>query len=752
MKEIKIYGTGGQGAVIAAKLLANAASKNGFHAQAFSAYGAQRRGGKVEGYVRFSTKPVVVHSKMYDPDYVIMMDDSFTRDPQTLLDLKEGGGLLINSQDGPDTFSFLGNFKIVTVDARRIAANNEVVLPSGEPVINTTILGAFLGMLPEIEIHSLFETIKEGKIPAAQKNINAAREAYNHVFSKGAAVDTSMESHTEVVSKKHPVYRDRTPPCEIACPAGHAVHKTLSLLKEDRFEEALSNIRAENPFPGITGRICFHPCEAHCNAREHDQPVSIHALERAVSDHADPERESFPVAREDTGKKVAIIGSGPAGLTCAHFLNILGHHVTVYEALAKAGGIPRVGIPAYRLPEEVVDREVRRIVDLGIELKTNTVVGKDVLFEDILENYDACFLGVGAQGSLKLNIPGEEGEGVLSGLKFLKEIALGQEVALGNRVAVIGGGNTAVDAARSARRLGAQEVTLVYRRSQREMPAHDEEREAAEKEGVKMQLLSVPIQIHRDGTRLSKLECLKTRLGEPDSDGRCRPVTVEGTHFMLMVDNVITAIGETLEIPFLPDTIAMNGSLIQVDELGRTSIPGLFAGGDATNHLWNVTEAIGSGKRAAIGVDISLHGQDGKGIAQDLRGISHSSISMAGYLAGRDFIKDREPVSFSELNTAYFRGWPRARSREQHISRLPLNFAEIKQGLSGSEAVEEANRCFHCGHCNLCGNCYLFCPDTAIVFDTTIPSLVIQEELCKGCGICIHECPRNALGWQGEGK
>ncbi|MBL7225568.1 MAG: 2-oxoacid:acceptor oxidoreductase family protein [Desulfobacteraceae bacterium] len=752
MKEIKIYGTGGQGAVIAAKFLANAATKSGFHAQAFSTYGAQRRGGKVEGYVRFSTKPVVVHSKMYDPDYVIMMDEIFARDPQTLLDLKEGGGLLINSQHGPDTFSSLGNFKIVTVNARRIATKNGVLLPSGVPVINTTILGAFLGMLPEIDLYSLLETIKEGKIPAADKNINAAREAYELVFSEVVAEDISVEEPEKITSKKHPVYRDKTAPCEVACPAGHAVHKTLSLIREDRFEEALSNIRAENPFPGITGRVCFHPCEAHCNAREHDQPVSIHALERAVSDHAHPEMEKWLVPREDTGKRVAIIGSGPSGLTCAHFLNILGHHVTLYEALPKAGGIPRVGIPAYRLPEEVVNREVQRIIDLGIDLKTNTVVGKDVLFEDILENYDACFLGVGAQGSLKLNIPGEESEGVLSGLKFLKKIALGQKVLLGNKVAVIGGGNTAVDAARSAKRLGAQEITLVYRRSEREMPAHDEEREAAEKEGVKMQVLSVPIGIHRDGTRLDKLECLKTRLGAPDSDGRCRPVPVEDSNFMLIVDNVITAIGETLEIPFLPDTVAMNGSLIQVDGLGRTSIPGLFAGGDATNHLWNVTEAIGSGKRAAIGMDIFLHGQDGKGIAQDLRGISHGSISMAGYLDGKGFTKQGGSVSFSDLNTAYFSGRPRARSREQHISHLPLDFGEVKQGLSRSEAMKEANRCFHCGHCNLCGNCYLFCPDTAIILDENTFSLVIREELCKGCGICIHECPRDAIAWEGEGK
>jgi len=749
MIEIKIYGTGGQGAVVAAKLLADAAAKSGFYVQAFSAYGAERRGGRVESYVRLSKELFSVHCKVYEPDYVVMMDEVFARDAANVSSIRKGGGLLINSANPPETFSSLGNIRLATVDANRIAAKNGVVLPNGMPVINTTVLGALLGMLTGVEITRLIEAIREGKIPAAEKNIMAAKEAYDVVVSGASGKVSATENGPDIVANRHPVYRDNKPPCEAGCPAGHAIHKTISLVREDRFEEALENIWWENPFPGMTGRVCFHPCEARCNANEFSQGVAINALERAVFDRADRSRVMRPAKKENTGKRVAVIGSGPAGMTCAYYLNMMGQNVTVFEASPLVGGIPRAGIPAYRLPKEVVDREMGEVIALGVEVQTNTRVGKDISFDSILERYDTCFLAVGAHRSVKMNIPGEDGEGVISGLDFLKRVAFGERVALGSKVAVIGGGNTAIDAARTARRLGAQEVTILYRRTIEEMPAYPEEVEAAQKEGVKIEYLTVPTIIHHEGRRLSKLECVRTRLGQADADGRCRPVVIEGSNFMSEVDNVIAATGETLEISFLPDTIEMNGPLIKVDGLGRTSVPGVYAGGDATNPIWTVSEAIGSGKRAAIGIDMYLRGEDGKGIITAGKGLESGAVSMERYLKGEHPLDEREVVSFSDLNVRYFQKAPRAKILESSDLKGTQGFSEVRLSLFRKEAVAEAGRCFHCGHCNSCGNCFVFCPDAAIAFAESSPFFRIDSSLCKGCGICINECPRDAIAWGG---
>lgn len=751
MIEIKILGIGGQGAVLAAKLLADAAARSGFNVQSFSEYGSQRRGGKVESYVRISSEPVSVHCKMYELDYVIMMNEIFIKEAGIAYNIKKKGGILINTPSPPEDFSSLGNFRILTVNASHIATKNRVLLPSGMPIINTTVLGALVGMIPEIEIDSLIEAIKEGKIPAADKNINAAKEAYDFILYKKASFVTAEEESPEIVTIRYPVYRDRQPPCEASCPAGHIINKTISLIQENFFEEALENIKAENPFPGMTGRICFHPCETNCNANEYSAAIAISALERAAFDNADISKVKKPVKKENTGKKVAIVGSGPAGLTCAYFLAIMGHTVTVLEALSIPGGVPRIAIPEYRLAKDVVDKEIAQVIELGVEIKTNTRVGQEISFEDILGKYDACFIATGAHRSIKLNIQGEKSEGVISGLEFLKNIALGNKVDLGKRVAVIGGGNTAIDAARSARRLGAKEVTIIYRRSIKEIPALWEEVEAAEREGIKIRYLNAPIKIKSSGGRVDKLECLKTRLGDQDSDGRFLPVNVEGTNFMLDVDNVITAIGESLEVSFLPNTIEMTGSLIKVDELGRTSIPGIYAGGDITNASWNVSEAIGSGKRAAIGIDIYLKDGGGKEIDRAVQSGKRSLISMERYLKGEMIGKEADMVSFSNLNVNYFSKAPRVQISETSIPARVQNFNEVRLGFSKSEAMEEAKRCFHCGYCNLCGNCFIFCPDTAVTFDEKISTLAINHSLCKGCGMCIRECPRDAIAWEGEG-
>lgn len=749
--EIRIHGTGGQGAVIAGKILAEAAAKSGFHVQSFAAYGAERRGGKVESYVRISKTPVLVHSKMYSPDYVVLMNEALTTDSGSIAGLKKGGQVLINSSKPATVFSSIGDFKIDTVDAHRISMNCNVLLHNGMPIVNTTVLGALVGLLPEIMLDRLIEAIKEVKVPKTEKNIRAAKEAYQSVVSNKQLLKSAENDRPESIIQHSPGYRNKIPPCEVNCPAGHAIHKTIAFIQKNRFEDALKNIIAENPFPGVCGRVCFHPCETNCNANEYHGGIAIKALERAVADHADFKAVRKPLQKKKTGKKVAIIGSGPTGMTCAYFLTQMGHAVTVLEALPVLGGIPKVGIPEYRLPKEILDNEIQQIIDLGIDIKTNTRVGQKISFDDIFEKYDACFIATGAHRSLKLNIPGEGNKDVIPGIEFLKGTTLGDKIDLSEtRVAVIGGGNTAVDAARSAIRLRAQEVTIIYRRSSEEIPAYREELEAAEREGIKIRYLAAPIKIHHRKDQVAKLECLKTKLVETATSGQRHPETIEKTNFTLPVEFVIVAIGETIDTSFLPRKIEMNGPLIKVDELGRTSIPGLYAGGDTTNAVWNVAEAIGSGKRAAIGIDIFLNGDNKKPVLDAVRRENHSVFSMGNYLAGESAIPHREKISFNDLNSSYFSKARRVPMQDCSMQERVQTFKEVRHGLTKVTAMKEARRCFHCGNCNLCQNCYIFCPDTAISIDEENASLVMDSGLCKACGICINECPRGVVSWEGE--
>ncbi len=751
MIEIIFHGTGGQGVVIAAKLLADAAAKSGHQAQSFAAYGGERRGGKVESFLRISEKGITVHSKVYEPDLVIIMNESLAQDPALVSGIKEGGGILINSLEPPESFSSLGKPGIQTIDAYRIATENGVVLPSGLPVVNTTIMGAVAALVPQIEIEKLAEAITEGGIPFPEKNIEAAQEAYHKLKSQisGATfTEIKGEEAPRILIERYPVYLERMSPCEVNCPAGEPIRKAIFLIHGNQFEEALENIKMENPFPGICSRICFHPCEANCNRNEYDEGIAINALERAAFDYAKMDKVKEPIKKERAGKKVAIIGSGPAGMTCAYFLALLGHDVTVFEASPVLGGIPRVAIPEYRLPKEIVDAEIEAVIELGIDVRTNTKVGKDISFSDIVTEYGACFIATGASKSTPLNILGEETKGVVSGLEFLKDVAFGKQTDIGTRVAVIGGGNTAIDSARTAKRLGAQEVTIIYRRSAEEIPAYRQEVEEAEKEGIKILYLTMPIQIHSDRQRVESLECAKTRLGRRDKDGRRQPQKIEGANFMVSVDTVIEAIGEMVEILFLPSTIERDGSLVKVDHLGRTSMAGIYAGGDATMARRSVVEAIGSGKRAALGIDVFLKGGDEWQIVNGVKKGKDGAISMGSHLAGDYAAKNGNPVLFTDLNVNYFVESPREQVSQLDRAVRTSNFNEVNLGLSREAAMAEAKRCFQCGNCNLCENCYIFCPDVAITFDEKMSSFAIDRGVCKECGICITECPRNAVSWE----
>ena len=483
-------------------------------------------------------------------------------------------------------------------------------------------------------------------------------------------------------------------PCKAACPIGTSAQGYIALIAQGKFQEALEVSRRVNPFTSVCGRICYHPCEEACNRGKFDRPVAIAALKRFLADyaakHGDKPVEPVEVTRKE---RVAIVGAGPAGLTAAHDLALLGYSVTVYEALPEPGGMLRYGIPAYRLPKDILAQEIKRIADLGVKIITNHPV-EDV--EALLrDGYDAVFVAVGAHKDLKMGIEGEDLEGVYSAIEFLRRINMGQEVKIGKRVFVVGGGNTAIDAARSCLRLGAQ-VTILYRRSRAEMPAHDFEVAAAEEEGVRIRFLTNPKRIlGRDG-KVVGLECVRMKLGEPDETGRRRPIPIPGSEFTLEADAVILAIGQAPDLSLLPSDIEISrrGRVLVDPETLATSREGIFAGGDAVTGPRNAVEAIAAGHRAAEAIHRYLSGEE------------------VEFLPRVDEEKVVE-LSDEEIEERLAK-WGVERGGRARMPTLPLErrvkgFEEVELGLTEEAAIAEARRCLACAVCSECLECEKVC-------------------------------------------
>jgi thioredoxin reductase/Pyruvate/2-oxoacid:ferredoxin oxidoreductase delta subunit len=411
-----------------------------------------------------------------------------------------------------------------------------------------------------------------------------------------------------------------------------------------------------------------------------------------------------------------------------------------------------VGIPEYRLPKKVLEEEIDQILELGVKVEMNCRLGADLSWKD-LQKYEAIYLAMGNHKSKKLDIPGEDLPGVMSGLDFLRDLSLGKKISMGKRVAIIGGGNTAIDAARSALRLGAKPIIL-YRRTQEEMPAWASEVQEAEEEGVEISYLVSPVRIGGENGKVNKLECVKNRLGPPDEDGRRRPMEIKGSNFSIEVDQVIRAIGEEAELQGLPKNLGVKEGLILTDERGGTKLKKVFAGGDITAQPRTVAHAIGAGKRAAIFMDCFLKNKKWEGLIDDLRLGEKGNLSMRRY---RQEEKDREPISnktvrLRDLNLDYFTFQKRSKMPKLKVQQRLGSFAEVNLGFTQETAVNEALRCFNCGVCNLCDNCYIFCPDVAIRKDVQTGQNIIDYDYCKGCGICVAECPRHALVMEEEGR
>ncbi len=548
-----------------------------------------------------------------------------------------------------------------------------------------------------------------------------------------------------------PRFENKIPPCNEGCPAGQDIEAAMVLIGKGKALEAWELFKQESPFPGVCGRVCYHPCESSCNRADFDEALSINALERFMADMASKHGRRLTWKREKRPERVAVIGSGPAGLTCAYHLARMGYGVTVFEALPVLGGMLRVGIPEYRLPKKVLEEEIDQILELGVSAEVNTRLGGNLSLAD-LKPFQAVFVAVGNHRSKALGIPGEEMEGIRSGVEFLRDVSLGKEVAMGKRVAVIGGGNTAIDAARSALRLGANPF-LLYRRTREEMPAFPAEILEAEEEGIEMSFLVSPLRALGANGKIGQLECVKNRLGPPGEDGRRRPVEIKGSNFSLEVDQVISAIGEDADLSALPKRLGIKDGIVPTDERGATKQAGFFAGGDITRQPRTVVHAIGSGKRAAIFIDSLFKGTKGEGLLEALSVGEKGSLSMRRYLMGESAPPaGPKTVRLKDLNLDYFEYRKRVKGSNAKLSRRTGSFEEVNHGLSEETAAGEVKRCFNCGVCNLCDNCYIFCPDVAVHKRGEDELNEIDYEHCKGCGICKEECPRDVIVMEEEGK
>ncbi len=554
-----------------------------------------------------------------------------------------------------------------------------------------------------------------------------------------------------------PRYEDRVAPCNAGCPIGIDVEGYLYLLRQGRTRDAIALLLDENPMPSVTGRVCHHPCEDGCNRTNIDEPVAIHAVERRLGDMAlaDPPPEPLPPTRVE---RVAVIGSGPAGLGCAYHLVRLGYGVTVFEAADEAGGMLRLGIPEYRLPRAILDRQIDRIRALGVEIRCGVKIGRDLPWSE-LDAFDAVFAAPGAHVGKDARIEGSGStDAIRAGLAFLKEVNAGARPDLGEHVIVVGGGNTAMDCARSALRLGA-EVTVVYRRTPLEMPAIPQEVKEAKAEGVEFVFLAAPAAARVEDGRLLGLECLRMELGEPDESGRRRPVPVEEGRFTVRADTVLTAIGEDCDLAFLPGGVEITGGVAKIDELCESTTTRVFVGGDAADLPRSVADAIGSGKRAAIGIDHWLRERAGEQpVPLDVAALRFGPTGNLSVdrLVGRDPIERNAPVNevvtWEQLNPKHFARAPRHEDHVHGAADLAATFGEVNFGLSAREIREEVDRCLNCGVCNRCELCMIFCPDMAIHRRADGRGFEIDLRYCKGCGLCAAECPRGAMAMTREAQ
>ena len=523
-------------------------------------------------------------------------------------------------------------------------------------------------------------------------------------------VDSSLANHTGSWRVERPKYVNLMPPCNNACPAGENVQNWLYIAEDGSYEQAWRALIVENPFPAIMGRVCYHPCESVCSRGTLDESVGINSVERFLGDLAIEKGWKITQPEERSGFRVLIIGAGPTGLSAAYHLRRLGHDVTVRDAAMQAGGMMRFGIPKYRLPREVLDAEIARIVEMGVHIQLGARV--DNVQEAIDDDFDAVFLAVGAQIGKRAYIPAGAAARILDAVNVLHDVEDGQAPLLGRKVVVYGGGNTAIDVARTAKRLGADESMIVYRRTREKAPANDREIQEAIEEGVMIKWLSTVKHADEGVLKIEKMAL--------DADGFPQPT---GEFEDLEADSLVLALGQEVDLSLIsnfPDLEVRDG-VVQVDSSMMTGRAGVFAGGDMVPAERTVTTGVGHGKKAARNIDAWLR---------------HSVV---------DTREKPAVVQYEDLNPWYYSDAPHAVRPRLEGARRASNFDEVVKGLDESTALYEARRCMSCGNCFECDNCFGVCPDNAIIKLGPGKGFEINLDYCKGCGICVTECPSGSI-------
>jgi 2-oxoacid:acceptor oxidoreductase delta subunit (pyruvate/2-ketoisovalerate family) len=525
-------------------------------------------------------------------------------------------------------------------------------------------------------------------------------------------VGSSLANKTGSWRTSRPVYLDRLPPCNNACPAGENIQAWLYHAEGGNYEAAWRQLTQENPLPAVMGRVCYHPCEGACNRAQIDAAVGINSVERFLGDEAIKRGWSFASPEKESGKRVLVVGAGPSGLSAAYHLRRVGHQVTIIEAGPLAGGMMRFGIPKYRLPRDILDAEVKRITDMGVEIEYNRKVD-NILDTMKSGRFDAAFLAVGAHIAKRAYIPAGEAAKMLDAVSVLRDMEGEDKPMLGRRVVVYGGGNTALDVARTAKRLGATEAIIVYRRNREKMPAHDFEVEEALQEGVMIKWLSTIKNMADEGT-------LTVEKMELDAKGFPQPT---GEFETLEADTLVLALGQDVDLSLLNDVpgLTIKDGTVQVGPNMMTGHAGIFAGGDMVPSERTVTVAVGHGKKAARHIDAWLSG--------------------ATYAPA----PKHELATFDKLNPWYYTDAPKTVRPVLDIARRTSTFDEVVSGLDETNALFEARRCLSCGNCFECDNCYGVCPDNSVIKLGPGKRFEFNYDYCKGCGICVSECPCGAI-------
>jgi len=726
--ELRVHGRGGQGGVTLAKLIATLYSGLGLHVQTFGDYGSERAGAPIRAYTRVDETTVTNRNKVYNPDHLIVLDPGLLG-PSVLDGTSSGALLLINTtEEGAEVAKRYPMLRVGVIDATSIARKHGIGTAS-VVIINTTLAGAYARLLgiPMEVVSEAYEKV------GLAGDLAAAKEAYDSVEifeaiesgeeASGGAEEYVLGSFPAIlpltghVSERFaPVctgdWRTQTPhylfheaPCNGECPAGNDVVGFIQTLKEDGVDAAAQRLLATQPFPSVCGRVCPAPCIGSCSRRLYDGAVNIRGLERWIGDNA--EFPPIEKAENPEPKRIAIVGGGPAGLAAAFEAARAGHSATIYEANEAPGGVLRYGIPEYRLPGEVLDREVGRLRELGVKVVSSTVVNSEKLIELSAGN-DAVIIAAGLGRLADLGFG--ELSGVEQGIAFLRAVKSGEKINLSEEdVVVVGGGNTAVDCARTALRLGAARVTLLYRRGREEMPAIDDEVADAIEEGVRLELYSQPVQAEGAGA-ISALEVAEVELYDYDETGRRRPVVTDRRR-KIPCTRLFMALGQTPEAGLMPDVWQVEGERM----LSGGAPLNVWLAGDLLTGAGTVAHAIGDGRRvAALALESNVAREEKPEVTPD------------GVRA--DFFESRPPMAEKHLQVA---------------DRLS-SFAEVSEGITGPE---EAERCFSCGTCTACDTCLYSCPEGVISRDGE--SYNIDGEFCKGCGICVAECPRMAMNMSG---